>query len=94
MCNVDKGKPVDVIYLGFEKALDKVPYQTLLKKVKSPWNCGVAFSNGQGWGLWAGKREEGQAGTFLEKDEKQCVPRTDAGATSYFGNSSGQCLDD
>lgn len=46
MCNVDKGKPVDVIDLGFEKALDKVPYQTLLKKVKPPWNCGIAFSNG------------------------------------------------
>lgn len=43
MCDVGKGKPVDVIYLDFEKALDKVPYQTLFKKVKSSWNCGVAF---------------------------------------------------
>lgn len=48
---VDKGKPVNIIYLGFEKALDKVPYQTLLKKVKSPWHRGVVFCNGPGSGL-------------------------------------------
>lgn len=29
-----KGKPVDVIYLDFEKALDKVPYQTLFKMLR------------------------------------------------------------
>lgn len=41
--HLDKGKPVDVIYLYFEKALDKVPHQTLFKKVKSPWNWGIAL---------------------------------------------------
>jgi len=31
--NVDEGKPVDVIYLDFAKAFDKVPYQRLFKKI-------------------------------------------------------------
>ena len=31
----DDGSPVDVIYLDFHKALDKVPHQRLLIKVKS-----------------------------------------------------------
>ena len=29
---VDEGDPVDVIYLDFAKAFDKVPYQRLVKK--------------------------------------------------------------
>ena len=31
----DDGSPVDVIYLDFQKAFDKVPHQRLLIKVKS-----------------------------------------------------------
>ena len=32
---MDDGSPVDVIYLDFQKAFDKVPYQRLICKLKS-----------------------------------------------------------
>ena len=31
---VDNGLPVDVVYLDFQKAVDKVPHQRLLLKLK------------------------------------------------------------
>ena len=31
---VDDGSPVDVVYLDFQKALDKVPHQRVLLKLK------------------------------------------------------------
>ena len=37
---VDDGSPVDVVYLDFQKAFDKVPHQRLLIKLKSLWYRG------------------------------------------------------
>ena len=33
-CAVDNGEPVDVVYLDFQKAFDKVPHQRLLHQIK------------------------------------------------------------
>ena len=32
---IDEGSPVDIIYLDFTKAFDKVPHQRLLLKLKA-----------------------------------------------------------
>ena len=32
---VDEGSPVDVVYLDFQKAFDKVPHQRFLLKIKA-----------------------------------------------------------
>ncbi len=35
---IDNGDDVDIIYLDFCKAFDKVPHQRLLLKLKKVWN--------------------------------------------------------
>jgi len=32
---VDRGYPIDVVYLDFQKAFDKVPHKRLMLKIKS-----------------------------------------------------------
>jgi len=32
---VDQGYPIDVVYLDFQKAFDKVPHKRLMLKIKS-----------------------------------------------------------
>ena len=32
---IDEGSPIDIIYLDFQKAFDKVPHQALLLKLKA-----------------------------------------------------------
>ena len=46
---VDQGLPVDVIYLDFQKAFDKVPHQRLLEKVKSMGIDGEVFEWIKSW---------------------------------------------
>ena len=32
---IDEGSPIDIIYLDFQKSLDKVPHQRMLLKLKA-----------------------------------------------------------
>lgn len=46
---LDSGKPVDVIYLDFAKAFDKVPHERLINKVKSLGINGTVLKWISGW---------------------------------------------
>ena len=41
---VDEGSPVDIIYLDFQKTVDKVPHQRLILKLKSR-GIGISIIN-------------------------------------------------
>ena len=40
---IDLGDPVDVVYLDFQKAFDKVPHKRLLKKLRAMGIRGVVY---------------------------------------------------
>ncbi|CAM5146477.1 unnamed protein product [Natator depressus] len=47
--HVDKGDPVDIVYLDFQKAFDKVPYQRLLCKLSCHGIRGKILSWTENW---------------------------------------------
>ena len=52
---MDEGSPVDLIYLDFQKAFDKVPHQRLILKLTSP-GMGISIIN---WiGQWLTDRRQ------------------------------------
>ena len=71
---VDEGDPVDVIYLDFAKAFDKVPYQRLFKKMAAHGVRGKVL----GWVIdWLTERKQkvGINGTYSEwRDVLSGVP--------------------
>ena len=46
---IDKGLDIDVLYLDFAKAFDKVPHKRLLKKVQAHGVCGKVYSWTENW---------------------------------------------
>ena len=48
-CAVDNGDSVDVVYLDFQKAFDKVPHQRLLHKIKVHGVTGNVFAWIEDW---------------------------------------------
>ena len=55
VCNyIDKGPTVDVIYLDFRKAFDKVPHKRLMVKVKAHGIGGTKYGFGLMIGLMVG----------------------------------------
>ena len=54
---LDEGSPVDIIYLDFIKACDKVPHQRLLLKLKAH-GIGNGMINWIGSGLLTEDKEE------------------------------------
>ena len=52
---IDEGSPVDIIYLDFQKAFDRVPYQRLLLKLKA---CGIGDGLTDWIELWLTERRQ------------------------------------
>ena len=52
---VDEGKAVDIVYLDFKKALDKLPHRRLLAKVRA---CAVAGSVANWIANWFSDRKK------------------------------------
>ncbi|CAM4524802.1 unnamed protein product [Lepidochelys olivacea] len=72
---MDKGDPVDIVYLDFQKALDKVPHQRLLSKVSSHGIRGKVLSWISNW-LKDRKQRVGINGQFSEwKEVNSGVPQ-------------------
>jgi hypothetical protein len=45
----DKGEPIDIVYLDFAKAFDKVPHQRLSAKIKAAGICGSMLAWIKDW---------------------------------------------
>ncbi|CAM5124147.1 unnamed protein product [Natator depressus] len=63
--HVDKGDPVDIVYLGFQKAFDKVPHQRLLRKLSCHGIKGKILSWIENW-LKDREQRVGVNGKFSE----------------------------
>ncbi|CAM5136677.1 unnamed protein product [Natator depressus] len=66
--HVDQGDPVDIVYLDFQKAFDKVPHQRLLRKVICHGIRGKVLSWISNW-LKDSKQRVGINGQFSEQRE-------------------------
>ena len=73
--NIDKGSPVDIVYLDFAKAFDKVPHTRLMRKIEA---AGIG-GNIRGWiKEWLADRRQkvGIKGKYSEwKNIKSGVPQ-------------------
>lgn len=54
--HMDEGSPVDIIYLDFAKAFDKVPHKRLMKKLDAAGIGGTVYKWIEGW--LAGRRQK------------------------------------
>ena len=65
---LDERKAVDVLYLDFAKAFDKVPHKRLLEKCRELWGEGMVLAWIGEW-LWVTKKRvvlDGQASVCAE----------------------------
>jgi len=73
--NIDEGKPVDIVYLDFAKAFDKVPYQRLFKKLAAHGIGGKILEWIQNW-LTDRKQKVGIKKTYSDwQDVRSGVPQ-------------------
>ena len=91
----DKGKSIaiDIIYLDFAKAFDKVPTERLLRKVGGPWSILKS------WKMPEGLADRQKAASvcewqvfWMDQSTVRCTPRqrTGAGAVSSIHQRPGQ----
>jgi hypothetical protein len=67
---LDKGEPVDIIYLDFQKAFDKVPHKRLLAKLKA---IGIEGNLLRWIGLWLTGRKQRVVINSVESDWKDVL---------------------
>ena len=71
---VDDGSPVDVIYLDFQKAFDKVPHQRLILKLKSHGMGNSIINWIEQWLTDRRQRVVIQSITFEASDRSRSLP--------------------
>jgi len=75
---VDKGTPVDLIYLDFSKAFDKVPHRRLISKVEGK---GIKAKLAKWIKNWLENRTQKVKAQNVESEES-------SGKTAYHGEQS------